>query len=120
MKHPQGSQAPDKQTLESGTRVTVTTGFNRPWIDWVVSDCVPGEFIVLRAERTGWLDGYHMVVRSDLETLDDEKCHLKVKLYVMFLNRGLEIASLFLPFGFLYSMCINSAIKKTKNSIERT
>ena len=119
--HPKGVAPPkDAETLTPGTHIAVTTGFSRPWIDWVVSESVKEEVLVLRAERPGWLDGYVMVIRSELEVIDDEKCRLNVKLFVIFLNRGLELASLFLPLTFLYRMCIVSAIKKTKNAIERT
>ncbi len=121
LEHPNDGPAPkDAETLTPGTRVAVTTGFNRPWIDWIVSECVPGELLVLRAERAGWLDGYHMVIRSELEVIDDEKSRINIKLFVMFLNRGLELASLLLPLTFLYRMCIVSALKKTKKSIERS
>lgn len=112
--------AGDGERLQAGTRVKVTTGWNRPWIDWVVSECVPNESLVLRAEKPGWLDGYHMVVRAEIEPIDDEKCTLNLKLFVLFLNRGLEIASLFFPLGFLYRMCLNTALRKTKSSLERS
>lgn len=118
--HPEGvDPSEDAETLILGSRVAVTTGFNRPWIDWTATASVPGELLVLRAERPGWLDGYHMVVRCELEVIDDEKCRLNIKLYVMFLNRGLELASLLLPLAFLYRMCITAALNKTKKTIER-
>jgi hypothetical protein len=110
----------EDERLQKGSVVKVTTGWDRPWIDWIVSEAVPNEILVLRAEKNGWLDGYHMVIRAEIEPIDDEKCTLNLKLFVLFLNRGLEIASLFFPLAFLYRMCLNSALKKTKRAIERS
>jgi len=106
--------------LQRGTHIKVTTGWGRPWLDWIVSDCVPNAFLVMRAEKPGRFEGYHMVVRAEIEPLDDEKCTVTLKLFVLFLNRALEIASLALPLGFLYRMCLDAALRKSKASIERS
>jgi hypothetical protein len=103
--------------LGVGSDVDVQTPKGKPIMRWRVSEWAPPsslELSVNEAERM--LTPFHMLLRFQLEELDDDATRLTASLVIVYMNRLLEILSLVLPVGFMYSRGLNRALASFKAS----
>jgi len=100
-----------------GSEVDVQTPKGRPIMRWRVSEWAPPQSLELSVnESQRMLTPFHMLLRFQLEELDDDTTRLTMSLVIIYMNRLLEIMSLVLPVGFMYSRGVRRALTSLKGS----